>query len=118
MSTQVNRLAAPSKTRCQMATHCCCLSDSGLPGSRNVAARMSRIRVLSCFSAYMAFQSRTANRTRFASIEMTPEYIYNISIYTLGLLGEGGRGLNTLNSTSPHNNATAKSSTALVSNAL
>ena len=69
------RFVACEKIVCQISIHCCCLYDSLFCGSRNVPARISLILALRIFNASMDFQSRTANRTRFASIDITPEYI-------------------------------------------
>ena len=69
------RFVACEKIVCQISIHCCCLYDSFFCGSRNVPARISLILALRIFNASMDFQSRTANRTRFASIDITPEYI-------------------------------------------
>lgn len=72
---QINHCFACEKIVCHISIHCCCLYDSLLCGSRNVPARISRILAESTFSASMDFQSRTANRIRLASMEITPEYI-------------------------------------------
>lgn len=100
--------------------------------------RIFRILVLSALRASIDFQSLTANRMREPSMAIIPAYnwCHSVLVNILRVVNSectsaGGKkrkkrrtkgmdnwepcGLGTLNSTSPHSNTTAKSSTGLVS---